>query len=135
MPMSVPSGKRNLSKMEFLYNARRLQIYTMQRTKDWPTRWRYDVSSPLVQDARYVYTELKAGNNISYPRDAHEAQMRRDHFLNARGRLDGMIAQIEIACELLNVSEKFLREWSAMAAQEISLINGVLESDRKRFRF
>jgi len=131
--LSVATGNRNESTAEFLYNARQLQIYTMQRTKNWPTRWRYDVSSPLCQDARYVYMELKAGNNI-WPKDAHEAQMRRDHFLNARGRLDGMIAQIEVACELMEVSDKVLREWSAMAAREITLINGVMESDRKRFR-
>ena len=134
MPMSVPSGDRNESTVEFIYNARRLQIYTMQRTKDWPTRWRYDLSSPLVQDARYVYQEVKAGNKI-WPTNAHETQVRRDHFLNAQGRLDSMIGQIEIACELMEVKDKTLHEWSAMAAKEISLLTEVMKSDRKRFRF
>ncbi len=133
--MSVPTGKRNTSTMEFLANARARQLFTLRHTKSWPTRWRQDVSSPLCQDARYIYIELKAGNNISYPKNAHEAQMRRDHFLNARGRLDGMIAQIEVACELLEVNDKVRHSWSALAAQEIALINGVLDSDSKRFRF
>lgn len=130
--MSVPSGERNTATTEFLKNARDLQLYTMRRVKDWPTRWRYDVASPLVQDARYVMTELKAGNKI-WPTNPHEAQLRRDHFLHAQGRLDGMITQIEIACELIEVSEKTMREWSAMAAYEITLITQLMKKDRKRF--
>lgn len=147
--MSVPSGERNESTVEFIYNARRLQIYTMKMTKSWPTRWRYDVSSPLVQDARYIFQEVKAGNKI-WPANEHEAQMRRDHFMNAQGRLDSMISQIEIACEFIDAerqqhanSEKkqardmkrAMAEWSAIAAKEISLLTELMKSDRKRFRF
>lgn len=148
--MSVPSGERNEASTEFIFNARKLQIYTMQKTKGWPTRWRQDISSPLVQDARYVYQEVKAGNKI-WPSNAHEAQMRRDHFLNAQGRLDNMIAQIEIACEVVYLGDanltdeertrkrkkmmRVVQEWSAMAAKEISLLTELMKSDRKRFRF
>ncbi|MBQ3301921.1 MAG: hypothetical protein IJH04_07255 [Eggerthellaceae bacterium] len=146
--MSVPSGERNESTVEFIYNARRLQIYTMRMTKSWPTRWRYDVSSPLVQDARYIFQEIKAGNKI-WPANEHEAQLRRDHFMNAQGRLDSMISQIEIACEFIDAErrqnknsekpardmKKAMAEWSAIAAKEISLLTELMKSDRKRFRF
>lgn len=132
--MSVPTGQRNESTMMFLANARELVLYTLQKTKKWPQRWRHDVASPLVADARYIYTEVKRGNNI-WPTNAYEAQMRRAHFLNARGAADGMVGNIEVACELVQKGDKVLHEWSALAANEIKYINGVLEKDKTRFRF
>ena len=132
--MSVPKGERNTSTMEFLATARNLQIFTLRKTKKFPTRWRADISTPLVLDTRYVYQCLKMGNN-RWPTNAHEAQIRRDYFLQARGRLDSFIAQLKIACEVCEVNEKVLREWSMLAAEEIKLINGVIESDRRRFKF
>ena len=132
--MSVPKGLRNISTMQFLKTARDLEIFTLQKTKGFPTRWRVDLASPLVADTRFVYERLKMANNL-WPTNSHEAQIRRDYLLQARGRLDSFIAQLEIACEVCDIGEKVLRSWSAMAAEEIKLIGGVLESDRKRFRF
>lgn len=132
--MSVPTGKRNVSSMEFLMNARQLELFTLQHTKKWPQRWRFELSAPLIADARYIYEELKEGNNI-WPSNSHEAQTRKDHFLNARGRADSMIAQIEIACEFLEVNPKVLQSWSSLIATEITLINGIIDSDKKRYKF
>ena len=132
--MSVPKGKRSTSTMEFLMNARNLEIFTLRKTKGFPTRWRADISTPLVLETRFVYERLKMANNL-WPTNAHEAQLRRDYLMQARGKLDSFIAQLEIACEVCEVNDKVLQQWSMMAADEIRLISGVIDSDRRRFKF
>lgn len=130
--MSVPRSQRKTSAPEFILNARKLQIFTIKLVDNFPNRRKQSTGYPLIADARFIHESVKKANNL-FPTNQHECQMRRNYLLQARGRLDSMIAQIEVACEVCKVKDKALKEWSALCANEITLINGVLESDKRRY--
>lgn len=130
--MSVPRSQRQTSSLEFIMNARRLQIFTIERVDNFPNRRKQSTGYPLIADARYIHENVKRANNL-YPTNQHEYEMRRDFLLLARGKLDSMIAQIEVAFEVCKFDVKILKTWSALCANEITLINGVLESDKRRY--
>lgn len=84
--MSVIKSKRNTSEMEFIANARKLQIYTIRKCVSFPKRYTFYVSQPIANSATRIYEDVRRANSI-YPVNQHEAQMRRDCFLRANADL------------------------------------------------
>lgn len=131
--MSVIRSKRSESDMEFLYNARRLQIYSIQKCVGFPKRYTFYVSQPLANAATRVYEFVKKGNSV-YPLNQHEVQIRRDFFINAHAELQSMISQLEVAQELFGVETDTMKNWMEMVEKEIRLVKAVMKSDRARYK-
>lgn len=131
--MSVIKSKRGESDMEFLYNARSLQIYSIQKTVSFPKRYTFYVSQPLANSATRIYECLKKGNSI-YPLNQHEVQMRRDLFLNAYAELQNLVSQIEVAHELFGIEANIMQLWMEMVEKEIRLVKAVMKKDRARYQ-
>ncbi len=132
--MSVIRSKRGESEAEFLATARKLQIATIQKCVNTiPKRYTFFISTPLADCARRVYEDVKRGNSIN-PTNQHEAQMRRDWFLQANAELYNLVGQIEVAHELIKFDPALLREWSQLISTEIKMIKGVLKADRERYK-
>lgn len=131
--MSVIRSKRGESEAEFLATARKLQIFTIQKCVNAiPKRYTFYLSTPLVDSARRVYEHVKRGNSI-YPVNEHEAQMRRDCFLQANAELYNLVSQIELAHEMVGFDPKIMQEWSNLISTEIKMIKGILKADRERY--
>ena len=131
--MSVPKPQRSVSEMEFIRNARELQIFTIRKCKKFPTRFSFYVSIPLANASMRVYEYVKRGNSIN-PANQHEVQMRRDCFLKANAELYSIISQIEVAEELFGLNKDMMREWTSLVDREIALVKGAMDSDKRRYK-
>ncbi len=131
--MSVIKSKRSTSDMEFIANARRLQIYTIQKCVNFPKRYTFYVSQPIANAATRIYEDVKRGNSI-YPLNQHEVQMRRDCFIRANMELQSMISQLEVAQELFGIEMETLKYWMTIIDTEIRLVKAVMKADRERYK-
>ena len=131
--MSVPKPQRSVSEMEFIRNARELQIFTIRKCKKFPTRFTFYVSIPLANSSMRIYEYVKRGNSIN-PANQHEVQMRRDCFLKANAELYSIISQIEVAEELFGLNKDVMREWTSLVDREIALVKGAMDSDKRRYK-
>ena len=131
--MSVVKGERGESNLSFLYKARELHKYTIQKCVGFPKRYTFYVGQPLADLATEVHLETKKANGI-YPKNKKEAQLRRNHLLEARASLQAIVAQIELASDLFDIESKTKLYWMSLVDEEIKLLSGVLESDKTRFK-
>lgn len=131
--MSVVKSKRGESNMEFLYTARLLQIYSIRKCVGFPKRYTFYVSQPIANAAVRVHENVKRGNSI-YPANRHEAQMRRDYFIQAFAELQSMVSQIEAAAELFDIEPRTMEYWMGMVEKELRLIRSVMNRDRERYK-
>lgn len=119
--------------MEFLSNARKLQIYTIRKAANFPKKYRFFISTNIASIATRIYEYAKCGNSI-FPTNSHEVQLRRDYFMKARAESYNLSAQLEIAKELFNVDVNELKEWSRMIDFEIQLLKAVINADKARYK-
>lgn len=119
--------------MEFIHNARQLQIYTIQKCVGFPKRYTFYISQPLSNCATRIHEYVKCANSI-YPLNQHEAQMRRDYLLRANAELNSLVSQIEVANELFGIEANKMKFWMDIVEKEIRLVKGTLKKDRERYR-
>lgn len=131
--MSVIKSERTTSEMEFIANARKLQIYTIRKCVSFPKRYTFYVSQPIANASTRIYEDVRRANSI-YPVNQHEAQMRRDCFLRANAELYSLISQIEVAQELFGIDMETMRFWLDIIDFEIRLVKAVMKSDRERYK-
>lgn len=131
--MSVIKSKRSESPVEFIYNARNLQIYTAQQVKNFGKTYTFILGQRMADMAFSIHDNVKKANSIT-PTNAHEVQTRRDLLLNAKSTLHSMISQIEVAEELFGLKAGIKQHWSDLIYDEIRLISGVLKRDKERYK-
>ena len=131
--MSVPRSKRGVSEAEFLHTARELQIFTLRRCKHIPKRYTFLMAKPLSENAASVYDMAKRGNSI-YPRNQPEAQIRRDYFNHALAGVYSLVSQAEVCREMFGITTDMMMEWMRLCKQEIELLKGIMDSDRRRYK-
>ena len=68
--------------MQFVETARRLELHAFSVCTKSPKRYSTLLTNRIFELASTVHEEVRAANNI-YPKNKHEAQMRRDHLTNA----------------------------------------------------
>ena len=132
--MSVKDRFRNESKIEFVYTARLLAVSIIKSCVDTKKgRYTATVSEPAVQSAWKVYECVKRANSI-YPTNQHEAQLRRDNLILAKAELYVLDSKIGVAHEFYHFSDHDLDEMDDYIDSEHKLIDGVMESDQKRYK-
>lgn len=131
--MSVIKSQRSTSEMEFIANARKLQIYTIKKCVSFPKRYTFYVSQPIANASTRIYEDVRRANSI-YPVNQHEAQMRRDCFLRANAELYSLISQIEVAQELFGIDMDSMQYWLDIIDFEIRLVKAIMKSDRERYK-
>lgn len=131
--MSVIKSKRSESEMEFIYTARQLQIYTIQKCVNFPKRYTFYVSQPIVDSATKIHQCVKCANSI-YPLNQHEAQMRRDYMLQANAELYSLTSQIEVAQEIFGIDSDSIKYWMEIVEKEMRLVKAVMKKDRERYK-
>lgn len=101
----------------------------------WDSRRDTLFTSPRDSEiSRQKFTKNAKKANSIYPKNKEEAQLRRNHLLEARAALYAMVSKIELACEMFGIEEKKLKYWMSMVNEESRLISGVLTSDAQRFK-
>lgn len=131
--MSVIKSKRKPSEMDFLYNARQLQIHSIKKCVNFPKRYTFYVNQPIANCATRIHEYVKLANSI-YPVNQHEVQLRRDYFLKANAELYNLVSQIEVANEIFGSDIGSLQYWMDMIDDEIRLVKAVMKKDRERYK-
>lgn len=79
--------------------------------------------------------------NSIFPGNQHEAQLRRDHFIEANATLQALIGQLGIMADLLKQNpeklkwlDNALEEWATLITEEAKLISGIKKSDKERYK-
>ena len=131
--MSVVKSKRNESCVEFVYTARQLQIYTIQKCVGFPKRYTFYVSTQLANSATRIHECVKKANSV-FPTNKHEAQLRMDYLIQANAELNSFVSQVEAARELFEIKYDTIKYWMDIVNKEIGLVKAVMKSDRERYK-
>lgn len=131
--MSVIRSQRAESEMEFIYTARELQKYTIQKCVGFPKRYTFYVSQPIANSATRIHQYVKMANSV-YPTNAHEVQIRRDYLIKANAELNSLVSQIEVAHELFGLEPNVMKYWMDIVEKEIRLVKGTMKKDKERYK-
>lgn len=138
--MSVYKALRGDSSVQFVETARKLAVHTRKCCLKMPKRYTFYGAQELSALADTVYNEVKMANSV-FPGNQHEAQLRRDHLIEANATLQALIGQLGIMADLLKQNPEKLRwldnsleEWASLISEEAKLISGVKKSDKERFK-
>ena len=133
MSMSVLKSERSASSMEFLYNARQLQIYSIKKCVSFPKRYTFFVGQYIANLANEIHDDVKRGNSI-FPTNTHEYQIRRDYFLKAIAGINSLVSQVEVANELFGIDADAMKYWMDLISKELRLLKAVLTKDKERYK-
>lgn len=132
--MSVIKSERDTSEVEFINNARKLEIFTIQKCVNLiPKRYTFFIANKLADSAHEIYSNAVKGNSV-YPTNRHEVQMRKDYFMKAVVEARSLVSHIDIAYELLHFDIKIMRDWMKLVNDEINLLKGVIKKDQARYK-
>lgn len=130
--MSVPMSERHESKVQFLDNAIKLRVYTIQQCKKMYKKDKKFCGDKLDNFTSIVLTEVKSANSI-YPVNRYEAQLRRNCWIKAYNALQSFLSELTVLLTVQPEMIKAGREWAKIITDEMALIKGIMKSDRKRY--
>ena len=126
--------------MQFVETARRLELHAFSVCTKSPKRYSTLLTNRIFELASTVHEEVRAANNI-YPKNKHEAQMRRDHLTNANIALQNLSPKLTLLYDaILQNPEKCpwidhaMKEFGEYIVDEAQLISKVKKSDNERFK-
>lgn len=138
--MAVLKSKRGESKMEFVETARKMEAKVLNLCIKSPKRYTYFVTSEIMRLASVVHNEVRSANN-TYPRNKHEAQMRRDHLTEANNALMNLIPKLGLLYDALLENpdaqkwcDGAISEIADLIASEKNLIRATKKADNDRYR-
>lgn len=134
---SVPKSKRGKSPAEFLELARQLKFYTIDKCADLPKKYKQDMWDQMKLLANQAKDLILYANSI-YPTNKLLATEREFAFTRANAKLTALASDVddfEWLKDKIPVSYEVREEWTRMIYTLRNLIDGVVESDKKRFRF
>ena len=117
--------------MQFIETARRLELHAFSVCTKAPKRYAPLLTNRIFELASTVHEEVRAANNI-YPHNQHEAQMRRDHLINANIALQNLSPKLTLLYDaILQNPEKCpwidhaMKEFGEYITDEAQLISKV----------
>ena len=132
--MSVIKSERDTSEVEFINNARKLEVFTIQKCVNLiPKRYTFYIGNHLADSAHEIYSNVVKGNSV-YPTNRHEVQIRKDYFIKAMVEARSLVSQIDIAYEMLHFDIKIMKDWMKLISDEINLLKGVIKKDQSRYK-
>lgn len=130
--MSVIEAKRKDSAVKFIMTAMKLAEHTFKYTKKQFNKSDKDIIRRVRDLSMEILIEVEKGNSI-FPKSQVDVEQRYIHFINA-------ISSCEAMCSLLcvikysvqnTVSTFGWEQWGLLLGDEISLVKGVISSDKK----
>ncbi len=134
---SVVKSKRGKSPVEFLELARQLKFYTIDKCADLPKKYKQDMWDPMKLLANQAKDLIIYANSI-YPTNRALLEERENAFKKANAKLTALASNVddfEWLKDKIPVSYEIREEWTRIIYTLRKTIDGVMESDKKRFRF
>lgn len=133
--MSVVKGKRSVSGMEFLKTARDIEEMFIDLRIHKPKRYSFFFDK-LLDISMDMTSAVKSGNSM-YPQNLEEAQIRINFFKQGICLCQALVSQLEIVQHKLKdegISAGDMVLLSDKLTNEIKLLKGLCNADRKRYR-
>ena len=124
--------KEKFKRLAFLGKMAELHRYTFQKTAHAPHDC-FDALSIRIDDfvTNALYDVVMA--NAKEPRTKAEAQTRDAWLKDAIDNLNAMQRPMVGLWNIMQYSEKIMDEWAGMIDEEIRILTGLREADRKRY--
>ena len=126
--------------MQFIETARKLELHTLTCCVKAPKRYSFFLTTEIMHLASEVHNHVKAANNI-FVTNQHEAQMRRDHMIEANNALQNMSPKLSLLYDAILKNPQgydwihnAMKEWGELITQEATLISKVKKADRARYK-
>ena len=139
--MSVIKAMRGESTMQFVDTARKLEAHTFSVVTKAPKRYGPYLLYKLMALATTVHDEVRAANNI-YPKNQHEAQMRRDCLTRANIALQNLSPKLTLLCDAILLYpetcpwiDRAVQEFGVYVVEEAKLIALVELAGNERFKY
>lgn len=127
--MSVVKSQRKMSNLEYVYNARQLEIYTLRKCINFPKRHTFYLGKEMSELAINIYKNV----HIAYSTQSNspqETKIRHDCLLKALLLCKHLAAQLSIATEMIDINFKHLQEWSELIDKEIKLLHNLIYTNK-----
>lgn len=133
--ISVRLSERELSKTEFLRVLLDIEKWSLNKSECAPKKYRFMINNQLVKYSAEAFNNAKMANSI-YVTNAKQLEIREEYFLRAYINVQAFVSQIEVIYSVCSdfMSSNELRELSKMAFDALSLLKGVMKSDKQRFK-
>lgn len=131
-PVFVVLKKHKFKQLAFLGKMAELHRYTFQKTAHAPNEC-FDALSVRIDDfmTNALYDVVMA--NVKEPKTKAEAQKRDAWLKDAIDNLNAMQRPLVGLWNIMEYSEKIMDEWAGMIDEEIRILTGLREADRKRY--
>jgi len=100
----------------------------------FPKGQRFGLGQRIIDAALDTCGHVIEANNI-WPTNAGELQTRKDYFMKAIGELKKLDCFIGLADGRFGIDKNIIQQWSEKINEEMRLIQGVMETDKKRWSF
>ena len=140
--MSVYKSKRSTSAIQYVENARQLQVFTIKNCVKFPKRYTYIVVQKIANLVEDIDTHVRVAESMM-PTNLHEAQLKRDELTYTFGLLNSLDDKLQLMYDIVSDNPNFktefkwlpnaMLEWGRLIQKERDLITGVKKADRKRF--
>lgn len=134
--MSVPEGKKAKGHLEVIANARNLSAYTIKITsneKVFPKRYRWSFTGKIVDETIDMYKNLTLANSVRVI-TASDKELRRKYQVKALAQTYDILALINLAYDLFNLSTDRVKYWTEMIVKQQELIRAWRKSDSARYK-
>ena len=125
-------NKNKFKRLAFLGKMAELHRYTFQKTAHAPNDC-FDALSVRIDDFATNALYAVAMANIREPRTRKEAQMRDEWLKDAIDNLNAMQRPMVGLWNVMQYSEKIMDEWAGMIDEELRILAGLRDADRKRY--
>lgn len=144
--MSVYLSQRSESKAEFIRVSQDLAVYTLEQVKKFPKSYRFCLTNDLTKLALEIHENVCRANSIYIHKNMSEMEfnMREKYFVQAKSAIYVMSSLLTVTYALIIKGNNFLgdkkhtshifKEWARLLNYETSLVKGVVESDKKRYK-
>lgn len=127
--MSVVKSKRSLSKMEFVDNAEKLEVYTITHCAKFPKKYTFTLSNEIVGYTREIYNNVCSANE--YPNSIEDYKRRAKLFAYTVELLKKVVRQLRIADQIFGIKATVMKDWMDLIDKELRLVSGIICSDRE----
>lgn len=133
--MTVIKSKRSETKFEVLvkaYQLAALTIHLCSNEKHFPKRYRWVITSKIVDESIDICRYIRKANRHLLDRDLpKEYTLRRKNQIKALGCIDSMLTLMDIAYYTFNIEEKTIENWTGKVVSLQTLLQNWKKSDEK----
>lgn len=134
--MSVRANERDESSIEFLKVLRDIEKWCIYKSETCPKKYRFIINNQLLTRAANAYSYAKMANSIKVINSTTK-ELRENYTNQAYITIQAFSSQVDVIYEVCKsdfLTNHDLKEISEMDANALKLLNGLIKSDKNRYK-